>query len=154
MSRSGFSECDGDEGENLAAGRWQAQVASATRGKRGQKFFRDLVAALDAMPEKKLVANELVTGEGEVCALGALAQYRKVDIAALEIGSGDPDDDWEDSDWAALVGAFDVAEQLTRETMYMNDECCSGNEVERWNRVRSWAARQIRLTNEELPETP
>ncbi len=35
MSRSGYSESYGIGGE-LAAGRWSAQIASATRGKRGQ----------------------------------------------------------------------------------------------------------------------
>jgi len=41
MSRSGYS--DDCEGSELAM--WRGQVASAKRGKRGQRFFRELVAA-------------------------------------------------------------------------------------------------------------
>lgn len=52
MSRSGYS----DDCENIAM--WRGVIASATRGKRGQRFFRDLVTALDAMPEKALVAGD------------------------------------------------------------------------------------------------
>lgn len=60
MSRSGYtSEC-----ENFAM--WRGRVASATRGKRGQSFFRALLAALDAMPEKSLITHALETETGEV----------------------------------------------------------------------------------------
>ena len=71
MSRSGYSD-DFDDNGQLAC--YRGVIASATRGKRGQKFFRDLVMALDAMPIKRLVNNELETTDGEVCALGALGK--------------------------------------------------------------------------------
>lgn len=53
MSRSGYS----NDGENIAM--WRGQVASAIRGKRGQAFLRELVEALDAMPEKRLTGTIL-----------------------------------------------------------------------------------------------
>lgn len=56
MSRAGY--CD-DLDDPLEHGRWRAQVRSATRGKRGQKLLRDLLDALDAMPEKRLVKDVL-----------------------------------------------------------------------------------------------
>jgi hypothetical protein len=65
VSRSGYS--DGCEGWDLI--RWRGAVESAIRGKRGQAFLKELLAALDALPEKKLVANELVTLQGQVCIL-------------------------------------------------------------------------------------
>lgn len=54
MSRSGYTDDDDDP---LATGRWRAQVRSAIRGKRGQAFLRELIAALDAMPEKALITE-------------------------------------------------------------------------------------------------
>ena len=100
MSRSGYSEGDCDDTESLlASGRWQAQLRSAIRGKRGQKFLLDLIAALDSLPEQKLIANDLQR-EGSFCALGALAHHPKQTIEL--------DGEWEDHDWAKLGNAFDI----------------------------------------------
>jgi hypothetical protein len=155
MSRHGFSEGSGDKGEDLAMGRWNAQVKSATRGKRGQAFFRALVEALDALPEKRLVPNSLETTEGEVCALGCLARHRGVDVKVLSLGNEEfPDEEWEDSDWDKLSELFNIAPQLAREVMYHNDEAgyLNGEDAgsARWQQVRKWAARQIIPTEEEL----
>jgi hypothetical protein len=69
MSRHGYSE-DCGWGDELAQGRWQAQLKSATRGKRGQVFLRALVEALDALPSKSLVPNSLETNEGRCVRAG------------------------------------------------------------------------------------
>ena len=106
MSRSGYS----DDCENWELIKWRGQVASATRGKRGQKLLREMLAALDAMPVKRLVAEELVN-EGEVCALGALGQARGVKMEDL-----DPED------YEAVADRFDIAHQLAQEIVYENDE--------------------------------
>lgn len=162
MSRHGYTEYDGDENSDLAMGRWRAQVASAMRGKRGQKFFVDLIAALDALPEKRLVAGHLETTEGEVCALGALGRYRQVRLPDPE----DPEetDPEDEADWGWLGNAFNIAPQLAQETMYVNDEhsprvttpagyLAFGNEyaqgpledpdAARWRAVRRWALRKL-----------
>lgn len=55
MSRSGYS----DDLDSWSMIRWRGAVTSATRGARGQAFFREMLAALDAMPEKKLIADDL-----------------------------------------------------------------------------------------------
>ena len=128
MSRSGYS----DDLEPLELGRWRAQVASAMRGARGQKFFRDLVAALDAMPEKKLTKSSLETPEGSVCALGALGRHRGVAIHDLDTY------DHED-----LGKVFDIAPQLCQETMYENDERYDQSDDARWQRMRAWAASNL-----------
>jgi hypothetical protein len=136
MSRSGYDDGDGEQWDLI---RWRGQVASAMRGKRGQQFFRDLVAALDAMPEKKLITDELECKDG-VCALGALGRARGMDMSKL-----DPDDTW-------TVGeAFDIAHQLAAEVVYMNDEAgwrYIGTETPevRWQRMRDWAASKIKET--------
>lgn len=162
MSRSGYSDdCDG---ESWSLAMWRGTISNATRGKRGQRFFRDLVAALDEMPVKRLVANELQTEEGEVCALGSLGKKRAVDMSGFDMEALEDDLDYRD-----LGAAFDIAAPLTQEVMYINDEGAayrSGRYVngkwfrdeetpeECWTRVRAWAAKQIRVTPEELEPTP
>lgn len=133
MSRSGYSE----DLDSLDLGRWRGQVKSAMRGKRGQAFFRDLIAALDALPEKRLVSGNLEK-DGEVCALGALGRYRGIGLGELDT-----------YDYDSLGETFSIAHQLAQETMYENDER-TGTPEQRWGRIRDWAARQIRVTPEEL----
>src|SRR6185437_946348 len=145
MSRSGYT--DDCEGADLVM--WRGQVASAMRGKRGQAFFRDLVAALDAMPAKRLVANEFES-DGEVCALGSLARRKGVDFGGFSRAVSN-------EDYSPLAGAFNIAEQLAQETMFINDEAGpyrGETDEQRWNRVRAWAARQIRVTPDELLPEP
>ena len=159
MSRHGYIEdWDGDE-DNLMQGRWAGRLKSAARGKRGQAFFRELIAALDAMPTKWLAPNSLETKDGEVCALGALARHRGIDVKSLELGdpyTEDPDEgaEWEDSDWDKVAEVFDIAPTLAREVMYTNDEVWTGKSDKpgeiRWQKVRSWAARQIVTRENEL----
>ena len=143
MSRSGYTD---DYDEDGALAMWRGVIASATRGKRGQQFFRDLVTALDAMPAKRLVSAELETTDGEVCALGALARAKGVDMEAM----GEAMDD---RDYGMLGGAFNIASQLTQEVMWENDEAGPyGGETpeQRWERVRAWAEKQIRKPREAL----
>lgn len=137
MSRSGYNE---DGIDNWAHIRWRGRVASATRGKRGQAFFRDLLAALDAMPEKRLIANELETADGNVCAIGALGKARGVEMH----DKLDP----EDSERVAEV--FNIADPLAREVVYMNDDWWETETPEqRWQRMRLWVSKQIRTTGED-----
>lgn len=128
MSRSGYC----DDLEPLSLGRWRAQVASAIRGKRGQRLLTDLLAALDAMEVKELVANELETSDGHVCALGAVGKKRGYDMKNI-----DP----EDSD--TVAGVFDIAPQLAREIVYLNDEGYFKSPAERYQYMRKWVAEQI-----------
>jgi hypothetical protein len=131
MSRHGYSDdCDDD----LALGRWRAQVMSATRGKRGQEFFRDLVSALEAMPTKRLIAKELIK-DGEVCALGAVGLKRGVHIDKI-----DPEDH------EIISIELNVAEQLSREVAFQNDDGCYDGETpeQRWARMYAWAKENIR----------
>ncbi len=133
MSRSGYiDDCD----NNWAHICWRGAVASAIKGKRGQTFFKELLAALDAMPEKRLIADELVA-DGEFCTLGVLGAARGIDMTELD--PEDPD---------AVAGQFNIAAALAQEVVYMNDEYGSywGNETpeERWKRMREWIASQIK----------
>ncbi len=139
MSRSGYS----DDCENWDLIRWRGQVASATRGARGQKLLRDLLAALDAMPVKRLVAGEFEE-HGDVCALGALARVRGMDMAKL-----DPESP------GRVAKEFDIARPLAAEIMFENDQdhywfTSTETPEGRWQRMRKWVAEQIRAApNEE-----
>ncbi len=128
MSRSGYN----DNIDEWALIRWRGQVASATRGKRGQKLLSDLLAALDAMPEKVLIANELEE-DGGVCALGALGRERGIDMAKL-----DPEEPEQ------VAAAFDIAPPLAQEIVYMNDDWHNETPEHRWKRMREWIASQIK----------
>lgn len=138
MSRADYS----DDLDTLDLGRWRGQVASAIRGQRGQRLLRDMLAAMDAMPERRLIAAEL-EADGEVCALGAVGRYRHVDMTDLDPGESDD-----------VAAAFDIAEQLAREVVHLNDDCGGGRIVagewqpetpeQRWVRMRKWVVEQIR----------
>lgn len=132
MSRSGYVD---DMEDDLAFGRWRAQVASAIRGARGQKALRELLAALDAMPEKSLVREELVDENGGVCALGALGLLRGIDLEGLD--PEDPD---------AIGKAFDIAHQLASEIVHHNDDYlgrhATGEQI--WQHMRDWVAANIK----------
>ncbi len=130
MSRAGYTE---DCEDNWALIRWRGQVASTIRGKRGQAFLRELVDALDAMPEKKLIAHDLER-DGNVCAIGSVGVQRGTDMSAL-----DPDD------YDTVSGVFGIPHQLVREIEYMNDEgFYAPTPEERWSKMRAWAASLLR----------
>lgn len=144
MSRSGYSE---DYDDNWSWIRWNGVVASATRGKRGQAFLRDLLVALDAMPSKRLISNDLIredsTGFENVCAIGALGKARGLDLNPI-----DPDDP------DRVAGVFNIATPLAREVVYVNDQAGHWKETPeaRWFRVRAWVASQIKSPSD--PKVP
>jgi hypothetical protein len=125
MSRSAYS----DDCKNV--GLWRAAVARAVCGKRGQAFVREMAATLDAMSVKELIAGEIVRDSVHVCAIGAVAVARRLDVAELDIYDGES------------VGlAFGVARALACEIAYQNDEGGPAGESPsaRWRRMRQWAA--------------
>lgn len=138
MSRSGYSD---DMDDVLTLGRWRAQVASTIRGKNGQAFLREMIASLDAMPDKRLVSSDLqrfrytpvgAVSEG-VCAIGSIGRRRGVDMGALD--PEDPD---------GIAAAFGITHQLVREIEYMNDEAFYGlGDDDRWRFMRDWALSQL-----------
>lgn len=128
--RSGYSD-DMDNTWDLI--RWRGAVASAIRGKRGQAFLREMLAALDALPEKRLIAEEL-EADGEVCAIGSVGRLRKMDLSAI-----DPED------YVAVGDAFGIPQALVREIEYVNDEHIWGHATaeERFKTVRKWVQEQL-----------
>jgi hypothetical protein len=141
MPRSGYDDdCDGRE---LAL--WRGAVASTIRGKRGQEFLRELLAALDAIPEKRLIANALER-DGEVCALGALGRKRGLAMDNYDEEMCDPETD---EYRRALAHLFGTAPALVAEITYMNDQWPSSLSTPetRYQMVREWVASQIKETS-------
>lgn len=132
MSRSGYSE----DVDNWALICYRGAVESAIRGKRGQRLLRDMLAALDAMPVKELIAEDLER-DGRVCALGALGNARGMDMTEI-----DPYDS------ATVASRFDIAESLAREIAFVNDDdyfdCRHPTPAQRWQRVRNWVIAALR----------
>lgn len=131
MSRSGYTD-DYDDSD-YPLGLYRGSVERAIRGKRGQSLLREMADAMDAMPVKELIAEEIVV-DGAACALGVVAMKRGMDVSKL-----DP----EDAD--TIANKFGIAPSMAREIVYMNDEACYRNETpsERWTRMRKWVAKQI-----------
>jgi hypothetical protein len=118
MSRSGLSEDDGDD--PLAFGRWRGAVKSAISGKRGQAFLQELAAALDAMPEKVLVAGELQDEDGCLCTLGVIGKARGLALESMDV-----------DDYDSIAGSLNVNAKIAQEIMWENDETFSD-----WTYVR------------------
>jgi hypothetical protein len=134
MSRSGYSDdCDGWE-----LIRWRGAVNSAIKGARGQKFLRELLAALDAMPEKRLIANEL-EADGSYCTLGVIAKQRGMDTNI------DP------YDTETLANRLGIAEAMVKEIVFENDERPWNYRTEtpeqRYERMRAWVVEQIKFVD-------
>lgn len=137
MSRSGYGD-DLDNGDLI---RWRGQVASATRGKRGQKMLRDMLAAFDAMPDHYLLSGVLVAPDGECCALGAVLVHRGI-VAEADAAMA-PEYFGLDND--LISDLLDVSECLVREVENENDEgAYQETGAERWTRMRAWVAARIR----------
>ena len=130
MSRSGYS----DEGSSWDTIRWRGAVASALRGKRGQQVLVEILAALDVMPEKELIAEALVTPEGKYCTLGVLGAHRGLAL-----------DDLDPEDYRRVAKAFDIAPAMAQEILWENDDDWYEKETpaERWVRMRAWIAEHV-----------
>lgn len=110
MSRSGYN----DDCGTWDLVRWRGAVNSAIKGARGQAFLAELLAALDAMPVKELIAGDLEVA-GAHCTLGVIGQARGFDLSKIDTYDHD-----------SLAKTFDIAGALAQEIMYINDESIGG----------------------------
>lgn len=135
MSRSGYSE----DGAGWDLIRWRGAVASAIKGRRGQAFLREALAALDAMPDKKLTTDSLhEPATGEFCTLGVVGAARGLDLAALEYSGRD-----------GIAKAFGISSALTAEIMFENDDqddwgWPSATPEKRWANMRQWIVSNLK----------
>ena len=132
MNRSSYTE---DPEYNWQYICWRGAVNSAIKGKRGQAFLKELLEALDALPEKKLIAEELVTPTGEVCAMGAVMVKRGIDASQFDTYNSEK-----------IAQTMGIADALVREIEFINDEAC-WQEItpeKRFEIVRGWAANHLK----------
>ncbi|WP_236326396.1 hypothetical protein [Pseudomonas poae] len=106
---------------------------SALKGKRGQAFLIELRDALDAMPEKRLVADTL-EADGQFCTLGVLGAKRGIDMGTIDAHCRE-----------TVSEAFGIAPAMAAEVVFENDEC-GWNETpeQRWQRMRKWIGSHIK----------
>jgi len=131
MSRSGYN----DDCEQWELIRWRGAVKSAIRGKRGQAFLREMLEALDTMPNKRLIAEQLES-HGEVCAMGCVGLKRGLDMSNI-----DPEDR------AQVAGFFGISPAMAAEIAFENDDgdWRHNTPEQRWTRMREWVAAQLVL---------
>lgn len=140
MSRSGYTDDYDEQRGNL----WRGAVEQAINGRRGQAFLKEMLAALDALPEKRLIKNEFELKGAvrhDVCALGAVTKARGTDVSDI-----DPEDEYECA-WL-IAKRLGVARALAAEIMFENDEGIAywrdETPEQRFERMRCWVASQIR----------
>lgn len=146
---------------------WQANCRRSLQGRAGQAILRELESALVALPDKRLIEDEL-EAEGDVCAWGALKVYR---------GEAISDDDRELAtyDMEAVGVELGAPRLVAWKVVEVNDLQSRGRYVdvagptkvewgmrrrerlnifiaetpaERYERVLAWVRRQIRQTEE------
>lgn len=136
MRRSGYGECD--DVSSYTEGMWEQVVRRTLSGKRGEAFLRELLATLDAMPIKELIAEDFER-QGQVCTLGAA--FRARGLAMLDASQYET---FEISRQASsLLG---ISNAMAAHIMYMNDEDVEPSRetsAQRWSRIRAWVAGQI-----------
>ncbi len=138
MSRSGYvDDCWDDNNWPMIC--YRGAVKSALRGKRGQSFLAEMVTAMDALPSQELGAHDLIDQSGCVCALGAVAWYRGMDLCEI-----DPEN------IEAVSASFGIAESMAREIVFENDDewgCSIESPRNRFHRMRRWVSSWIAPTN-------
>lgn len=136
MSRSGYS----DECEHLNL--YRANVERVINSKRGQAFLRELGEKMDAMPDKSLIAGELVDASGQCCALGVICKSRNINAGNIDY-----------FDPMSVGNSLGINHMMAAEIAFINDKCFDFDESKlraqetpksRFNRVRSWVSENIK----------
>ena len=89
---------------------WYANLRRTMLSARGQAFLRELLEALDTLPQKRLIPGALQQGR-EVCAIGAVGLKRCMDLTALDSNEQDE-----------IAHAFGVSSMMVQEIAYWNDQ--------------------------------
>jgi hypothetical protein len=135
MGRSGYVDGFWD-GDGYSPGLYRNAVERSIKGKRGQAFLRQLAAEMDAMPEKVLIADELVNADGDCCTMGVIFKARGIDVS---------DVDYDDRDQVAKL--INIAPSMAAEIAYENDDDFNYSSKEtpeqRWIRMRKWVAKKL-----------
>jgi len=82
MSRISYSDEEDFPGQFAL---YQANCERSLRGREGQAQLRELRAALLALPDKRLIHGLLEDEEGGVCAIGAYAKHKGLDLSKFDV---------------------------------------------------------------------
>lgn len=132
MSRSGYSE-DYEDCELF-----EQAVFRAICGRRGQALLKDMLAALNALPHKRLIANELISTRGEVCAIASVMIARGIATDGYHFD----DDPYNCAE--RIASKLNIATSLAQEIQHLNDEVCECKTPEqRYEYIHSWVRQHI-----------
>lgn len=146
---------DWDEWGWLNAGRWEHNVRTTFRGKRGQTMLAELEEALVAMPEHRLIFGDIVrptlrciNDEGdletvvEACAIGAFALHKGITVVDIQ-RLYSPDDD-STAELGKLCGmSYTMAWRIGQE----NDDWPKLTPEQRWEHIVKWVHEQRVFAN-------
>jgi hypothetical protein len=126
---------------------WEANQERSLKGRKGQAALRRLEAALLALPAKRLVADTLEDGEGQVCALAALAKHEHYE-GSLQL----PEEKWDDGEgdgqieaaMLALAEELKVPKLVAIAIIARNDEGYLRDPRTRYNHILQWVQRCLR----------
>jgi hypothetical protein len=89
------------------------------------------------MPEKILIAGQLINEKGDCCAIGAVCKARSLDVSKIDYWDAD-----------SVAKAIGVARSMAAEIEYENDEGYRRPDPEtpeaRWTRMLKWASDLIK----------
>lgn len=167
---------EGEESDEPGAqGRWQGQLMSQIRGKKGQAFLRELLASLEAIPDKRLTEGAIAK-DGCVCALGAVALKRRTDagesrdavladLASINVDVDDIDHDGGDTVTGWAERELATPELLAIQIPWVNDDggrryigydaeqrkhnYAEITPEERWARMVRWTKRNLGMATDE-----
>jgi len=105
---------------------WDSRVRRIIEGKRGQRVLLELIEALLALPQRRLISGAIATPTGDVCTVGALAKKRGVNLDRdnLYARRDEPPRGWEgdEEETADLGASLGITWTLAWQLGYMNDE--------------------------------
>lgn len=131
MSRIGYSTDEDYPGQFEL---WQANCRRSLHGKQGQEELRALRDALLELPDKRLIHGLLVDTDGEVCAVGAYAKHKGLDLQKFD-PEGATDEVGIEAGMPSLV-AWKVVEMNDMEFDHLTPE-------RRYTQMLEWVSRQI-----------
>lgn len=134
-------------------------LENCIKGKKGQKYLREMERALLAMPVKRLIQSAFCE-KGEVCAVGSVAVQHLVDAgksredALKELEAEylkwiEDDDDEQSEAYEFTRDYVDAANTLAWQIVYQNDYRDHNSPEDRYARVLQWV--QSRIIREGVP---
>lgn len=105
--------------------------------KQSQQFLQEMLRAFDRLPGKRLIASKYQDAQGDVCALGALASFRGLDLATVNANCC--------SECPSTL--FNISHELTRLIVAENDYPSSKNidisPENRFKHMKKWIRKRL-----------